>query len=1158
MRVWRGDTPVGAGFLAGPRHVLTAAHVVAAALDVSDGGPRPDGTVEVDFPLLAPGRRFPARVAAWAPVGEDLTGDIAGLELPGPPPAGAAPLVLTRSGAPEQLVMVGFPRRLEIGSWVYGRRAGRVATGWVEIHSEPGREAALEPGFSGTAVWGPELDAVVGMVVRRVTGAPPKLGYMITVDALLAAWPGLADVIEREPPFRALRPFDEQDAELFFGREEQSERVAKLVRTAPVVCVVGPSGVGKSSLLRAGVLPRLSDVDVAVLRPSDASTPLRSLATALDRLLHGRADDVERVDALVGRLSRGGVADVVAAVLDRSGKEHLVVVVDQFEEVFDLPAADQTAFTAVLRAAVRPAARWTVLLALRDTFLGTALRAPATVDLAGRWLPVTVGELTSTQLRAAITQPLARIGTVECEPGLVDRLVEDVQTASSPLPLVQFTLTELWQRRRRGLLRHETYDELGGVRGALAAYAEDVWTALDPAARKTATRLLMQLIRPLPDGDLTVRRTARRDELDEDQWAVAQRLAGTRLLVLRVAPAPGVELAHESLLSHWERLREVAARYRDFRTWQESLRHRMRRWSDEQRAPRRLLSGADLRDANRWSRRHHADLSPAERGYVGLANRRRLHRAARVSVVLVIALVAAVVAARSVDRSRATLAAADMAAKAADLRPRDSHSALQMALRAYRTDSDVKIDPLPGWSVTEVDRLLPDYTMTAVQPTEPDPRGGPAGLRPIPMPVADFAKKAAADGRRLVTTDSARRVVIWGVDGDRVTATRLDHLFGPYDKASEVTISRDGRYVAFVQMVGFRSLKVTGPTDADGLPAVDPDEFPTCVPVSMTVFEACLVVYDVQARRVTTAEKLDTTIASVVELAIDPDDEVVAVVMPTRTVVPDLAQMVETQNRVLMWDPLTGRRRGEHLLPWRGWVTDLWLGSGGRTAIAQEIVASPGQAPSLKLSTVDLSSPPTKTVIADHVDSTAMSLDGQTLAATVLTPEGTKQAVVWDTGTRTETARVTGLSKKEADGAVGLDATGDTLLISWREDLDLSITDVRDMPRGFGDRVSTWRLPTGEKSDTLSHDTGWSGAFLLGDTDGPVLLASTSAVGLVLPHADRPPPLRRLTAAVTDRPRWDTDDVVDRLCEVLADPETDRTIEKSYPDDAYEGDLCPN
>ncbi|XVV07364.1 serine protease [Actinosynnema sp. CA-248983] len=1154
VRVWRNDTPVGAGFLAGPHHVLTAAHVVATALDVPDTGPHPPGPVEVDFPLLAPGRRQPARIAAWVPVGDDLRGDIAGLELHHPPPEGAAPLVLTRSGGltPDQLVMVGFPQRLEIGSWVYGRRAGPVATGWVEIHSEPGREATLEPGFSGTAVWGPDLAAAVGMVVRRVTGAPPKLGYMITVDTLLSAWPDLADVIEREPPFRALRPFDERDADLFFGRDEQSERLAKRVRAAPVVCVVGPSGVGKSSLLRAGVLPRLADLDVAVLRPSDASTPLRSLAAALARLLHGRADSIERVDDLAKRLADSGVADVVAAVLAKSGAERLVVAVDQFEEIFDLPEADQAAFTAVLSAAARPSSRWSVLLNLRDTFLGAALKAPATVNLAAHWLTMTVGELSSDQLRQAITGPLARIGTVECEPGLVDRLVEDVQTASSPLPLLQFTLTQLWERRRRGLLRHETYDELGGVRGALAAYAEDVWTALDPASRDTATRLLMQLIRPLPDADLAVRRTARRDELDAEQWAVAQRLAGTRLLVLRVSPEPGVELAHESLLTQWERLREVATRYRAFRTWQETLRQRMRQWSDEGSAPRRLLSGPDLRDANRWAREHRADLGPAERDYVDRSNRRRLRRAARVSIVLVVALVSAVVTYQSVDRRRATLAADDMAAKSARLRGHDSHSSLQMALRAYRTDPDVKLS-LSDWSVKGIDRVLPDYANRAAEPAEPDLRDSPE-----PTGSADFAKQASADGSRVVTLDSARRPVVWDIDGDRVTPIRLAHLLSPNERVSRFTISRSGRYVAFAHFLAFRFPSVTGPTDADGLPAVDPARHPTCTPASMASIGTCLVVYDLDAQRVTLAVKLDSTPMMYAELAIDPDDDVLTVVLPGRSEL-NLPAMVDSANRILSWDLSTGQRT-EGSLPWRGWITDLWLAPGGKTATIQEILPSdrPGLPFRLRLSTLDLTGTPTAAVLADYVDTTAISLDWRTLATSMKVPAGDKHLVVWDTRTRAETTRVTGLSEPEARGTVGLDATGSTLLLSWYESFDLSITDVRDHPKDTGHRLSTWRLPSGEKQTRWSYGIGWSNAFLLGDTSGPVLLVSTTAVGVVLPHPNRPPPLRRLTDGVTERSDLSTGELVDRICEVLADPDNDQMIEKSIPQDAYEGELCPN
>jgi len=548
VRVWRGDSPVGAGALVGPRQVVTAAHVVASACGGSPAGLPPAGPVEVDFPLLAPGRRQLTEIVAWQPVRDDRTGDVAGLELLDDPPAGARPLVLAAHRGPvgNQLIMVGFPRGLELGSWVYGRPGGPVATGWVEIHSEPGRESTLERGFSGAPVWDPEVDAAVGMVVQRVTGAPPKIGYMLPADRLLTSWPELAGIIERTPPFRGLRPFTEHDTELFFGREDLTDRLVRQARTAPVLCVIGPSGVGKSSLLLAGLLPRLraDGMIVAVLRPSDAGTPLRALALAVDRLLAPRRQPLDRVDAvaaLAGRFARGELPDVASALLadhDGTSGRRLMIAVDQFEEIFTSPAADRAAFTGALRAALRPGSRTGVLLNLRDTFLGASLRTPESTELAAAWLPVTVGEMSAGELRRVITGPLAGVGTVAYQPGLVERILDDVQQAPGALPLLQFALTELWERRTGGLLTHAAYDELGGVRGALAGYAESVWDSLEPPARQAGDRLLVQLVRPLPDDKLTVRRTAHHDELDEAQWTVAQRLATSRLLVLRAAPGP--------------------------------------------------------------------------------------------------------------------------------------------------------------------------------------------------------------------------------------------------------------------------------------------------------------------------------------------------------------------------------------------------------------------------------------------------------------------------------------------------------------------------------------------------------------------------------------------------------------------------------------------
>ncbi|MGY0233869.1 nSTAND1 domain-containing NTPase [Longispora urticae] len=1150
VRVWSGDTSVGAGFLAGPRHILTAAHVVAGAVGVPPEGPAPTEHVLVDFPLLAPGVRCAAEVVAWSPVGADLTGDVAGLRLVGPPPEGARPLVLTRYGglSDDQLVMVGFPRGLEIGSWIYGRPGGPVATGWVEIESDPARGATIERGFSGAPVWHPGLDAVVGMVVRKVGGAPPKIGYMIPVGALLAAWPEVERVIERASPFRALRPFTERDAGLFFGREDQAERIVRRVRAGTAaICVTGPTGVGKSSLLAAGVLPGLragagaagaprpeagSEVAVVVLRPSDGSTPLRALAFALCRLTG--SDPFER-------LAAGGTADVVAEILDRHPAERLLVAVDQFEELFGYPAEEQAAFTAALGSALRPGSRFSVLVTLADTFRGAASTSPAVAELAARWLPVTLGELTTTELRRAVTGPLATIGTVDYEAGLVDRILDDVQSAPSSLPLLQFALTQLWERRRGGLLTHEAFDELGGVRGALAGYAEDVWAGLEPAARLAARRLLIQLVRPLPDGDLSVRRTARRDELDENQWTIAQRLATGRLLVLRSAPEVGVELAHESLVTEWDRLHGYAKEYREFRLWQENLRQRMAQWTAEERAARRLLSPVELRDARRWEGGHGEDLGGAERDFLQLSRNRRRVRRAWWSFALVVALVASVVTYGHLRGQVAESSAIELTRNAAQLRlsgDRDGYGALQLALRAFRTHPDV---PFVAGSFGEdfegVDTLLPGRTV----------RDG------------DLPQQVSADGRTMVLLDAAKtpHVMLWDVPGRRrLHAAPLAALFHPLDAASQPVISRSGRYIAFVQWVA--PVFELGPVDAEGLPKQNPKDFPTCKVPSAVTAVTCLVVYDLSRGRVALAAPLGGLFAHIRSISIDQDDRTVGVM-----VAGDVALSPKSSTNTLeRWDLGSGQRREPVALPWRSWIHRLWLVPGG-AFLDEWLPNDAGTAPgSAALSYADLAGDgPRRVPLADRITGATASLDGGTVAARVPLADGFAEVRTWRTGSRAPGGPVTGLSKEESRGTLALSPDGSVVLSAWQRGVGAlaTATDIRTVDIG-GVAVSSWSAAGGARIPGEPRFSGyWSGLLPLGEgPDAPVLLLGAGIVGAVLPGPGLPAPLRRLTAAEKDPPKRSAEFRVDRLCAVMVEPNEDGAARrKNVPSGAYQGPVCP-
>ncbi|NBE79762.1 nSTAND1 domain-containing NTPase [Micromonospora rubida] len=1176
VRLWKGETPVGAGFLAGPSHLLTAAHVVATALGCPADGDPPTDAVEVDFPLLAPGRRLTAEVVAWQPVAPEHTGDVAGLRLLSPPPPGARPLSFARhrSLSDAQLVMVGFPAALRMGGWVYGRTGGAVATGWVEILSDDRRPSTLEKGFSGSPVWDTELDAVIGMVVQKASGTPPRIGYLLPTDRLLPAWPELARVAEGEAPFRGLRAFGEQDEALFFGRTEQAEQLARQALSVPVLCLVGPSGVGKTSLLHAGVLARLRRTPrlaFAVLRPSDAATGLHALALALDRLtdpdpMDGTAtqvrtpvDRVDRVAALAARLVDAGGADVLATVLAATGADRLVLVVDQFEEVLAQPEAARRALTDALGAALRPGARVSVLLALRDTFLGACLRDPTMTELTARWLPATVAELTPSQLREVVTGPLASTGTVTAEAGLVGRIVDDVRDAPTALPLVQFTLTELWQRRHAGLLTHGAYDELGGVRGALAGYAERVWGNLGPAARAAAERLLAQLTRPLPESGLSVRRTAALADLDDAQLAVAQRLATTRLLALRTADAtPGVELAHESLVTGWERLRALTDRHREFRTWQEMLRLRMAGTPAGDAAGRRWLTGGDLHDARRWAGTHGDQLAPAERAFVADSSRRHNRQILAALLVLLVVVGAVGGAWRTTAEQRAEIAAADLAREAGARAGVDSYGANQLALRAWRTDPDVSFTPggAPDW-YEGVDALLPHYA--GVRSTTAEPTSGSATSKPPTGEWfrSDLSQQLSADGTRLVTQDAALRPALWHLTDAVSRDATLTRLARSGVGTGRPVVSRSGDRVAFVQSV-LPVLRTGAPVDGRGLPKPDPDDYPTCRPASLFEALSCLVVYDTGARRVSHAVPLDGMAAGlrVRAMSIDPTGEVLALVTPASRKLGDPGADLNT---VVLYDLRTGAERSRVTLAWRSTVARLWLGPGGRSALLVEVPSGEGGTLGrIALSAADLTGATARRVLVDGISDVAMSADWSTVAATTRDRTGDNARVsVLDTASLRPKAPAIDLRPEERSGAIALDATGSTLVLSWRRDLlSATTSDIGELAASATPEVSVWSLPDGARSgERRTHSGEWDAVVPLGrGPDGPVAVLDSSTIGVALPAAGKPPPLRRLAQ---DTRRRSVDDVMDRLCGLLADPNTDDAVRDRVPGDADQGELCP-
>ncbi|MCR3753360.1 nSTAND1 domain-containing NTPase [Lentzea californiensis] len=474
-------------------------------------------------------------------------------------------------------------------------------------------------------------------------------------------------VVESEPrgaddsPYVGLAMFQPDDAPKFFGRERLT---AELLTTRNrLTGVFGPSGVGKSSLLRAGLIARTRE---PVLLFTPGANPVEECAIALARLTGGEAG------ALAGELEDPGA-------LGRR-RPHLVVV-DQFEELFTLCRDEE--LRRWLIGALLGCPR--VVIGVRADYYGHCAQYPDLVDaLEGAQL--LLGPMTSDELRLAITEPAAVVGC-KVETALLARLMADAVGQAAVLPLLSHALAQTWQHRRGMTLTLAGYEEIGGLEHAVARTAQEVFDGLSPAGWDQARRILLRLV--TADG---TKRRAGQAELEADD-EVLFALAAARLVVI---DRDGVELAHEALIRSWPAFQRWVEEDRENIKAQRELTHATQTWESLDRDPgvlwrgRRLVNVPAGLSLNVKERAFLAASLAAEEE-VSVSARRRTRRQRQ----LLAALVALVVVAASstVFALRAGIAAEEQRAHAAVLRAvgeaaalRSTNPALaqQVALAAYQ------------------------------------------------------------------------------------------------------------------------------------------------------------------------------------------------------------------------------------------------------------------------------------------------------------------------------------------------------------------------------------------------------------------------------------------------------------------------------------------
>ncbi|MCR9248316.1 MAG: TIR domain-containing protein [bacterium] len=461
-------------------------------------------------------------------------------------------------------------------------------------------------------------------------------------------------------PYRGLRPFREEDAEFFCGREEYTERLVEIVLATPLVGVIGASGSGKSSVVRAGLFPALRRAtgdtiwEIAKVVPGDQ--PLKALAAALVPVLEPEMSRVDRraeINKLAEHLAAGRLtlAEVVTDLLEvQPGTTRLLLFVDQWEELYTLCSndAERDRFVqAVLDATT--ACPVSVVLAMRGDFFGYALHDRRLADALQDHV-VNLGPMTSEELERSIRRPADRVG-LEFESGLVDRMMDDVGNEPGNLPLLEFVLTSLWERRRAGTMHHAAYEEIGGVEGAIANRADEVFAKLSVTEQAAARRVLIRMVR-LGEGTEDTRRRIVAPTLDEETAAVLRELASARLVVTGRDDARGddtAEVAHEALIRSWQLLRGWVEADREFLRARARIENAASQWEEDDHDEDRLLPvGRALVEAEELVATRRGDLGQRVVDFVDLssqmAHRQQRRRARRARLLISVMTVLAVTA----------------------------------------------------------------------------------------------------------------------------------------------------------------------------------------------------------------------------------------------------------------------------------------------------------------------------------------------------------------------------------------------------------------------------------------------------------------------------------------------------------------------------------
>jgi WD40 repeat protein len=457
-------------------------------------------------------------------------------------------------------------------------------------------------------------------------------------------------------PYPGLFAFREENSKFFFGRESFIDQLVIAVENQPLVIVNGPSGIGKSSVIFAGLVPQLRIKNEWLITSfRTGRMPFLKLAESIVKTLEPDFNSIEQTDgadklALNLQKPSLSITSYIEKISEKYENKRLLLIIDQFEELFtQVPETDKNIFLDKLVGAIKneeknreltKKSKFVILLTVRDDFLPKIVESSLGIFI-DRFKPEFLRQMEKDELKKAIEEP-AKMQNVQIEDCLTDRILAEVKEQAGLLPCLEFALSKLWEKQLNGVLDFKSYNEIGGIRESLALHADKELEKFSEQEKKQIEQIFIQLVN-FDKKQKHTRRIATKTEIGSGKWDLIRFLADSRLVVTSRDEGTSedtVEIVHEALIDGWNTLQQWIQNNNEFRTWQESIRLNMERWNATNRNEGGLLREIFLLEAENWLKGRGTEISSKEKKFIersrefadsGIKEKEKMHLEVRLS-----------------------------------------------------------------------------------------------------------------------------------------------------------------------------------------------------------------------------------------------------------------------------------------------------------------------------------------------------------------------------------------------------------------------------------------------------------------------------------------------------------------------------------------------